>query len=73
MKNENENWINAAKSYRNCPHCEKGLLNTRVRRGFFVKNVFVWMAVKRYQCNVCARKVYLKIDSSKDGHQFIRN
>jgi transposase-like protein len=71
MENELKNWINVSKAYTNCPHCEKGLLNTRVKRGFLVKNVFVWMDVKRYQCNVCARKVYLKTDTSK--HQSLSN
>jgi len=66
---EEKNWINVVKAYKSCPHCERGLLNTRVKRGFFVKNLFVWMDVKRYQCNICARKVYLKSDSGE--HQLI--
>jgi hypothetical protein len=60
MENQINNWVLAAKTYDKCPHCDRGILNTRVKRSFLVKNVFVWMEVKRYQCNVCAKKVYVK-------------
>jgi transposase-like protein len=53
-------WIHVQKTYRKCPHCKSGLLDTRVKRGFFVKNIFVWMNVKRYQCNSCRKKFYVK-------------
>jgi transposase-like protein len=53
-------WINVVKTYHKCPRCKSGLLDTRIKRGFFVRNVFIWMNVKRYQCNACGRKSYVK-------------
>lgn len=65
MENQSNNWVKDAKTYDQCPHCERGILNTRVKRSFLVKNVFVWMEVKRYQCNICAKKVYVKNNFNK--------
>lgn len=53
-------WASIVKTYQKCPHCKTGLLDTRVKRGFFVRNFFVWMNVRRYQCSSCGRKSYLK-------------
>jgi len=56
-------WINVIPSYHKCPHCPQGKLDTRIKRGFFVRNIFIWMHVKRYQCNCCGRKVYIKSEA----------
>ncbi len=64
-ENNNEDWINVVQTYYKCPHCEKGQLDTRVKRGFFVRNLFLWMNVKRYQCNNCEKKVYIKNNHSQ--------
>ena len=53
-------WINVVKKYHKCPHCKKGYLDTRVKRGFLAKNLFVWLGTKRYQCNSCGKKSYIK-------------
>lgn len=53
-------WLNHVQTYNKCPHCEKGQLDTRVKRGFLVKYLFVWMNVKRYECNTCGKKSYVK-------------
>jgi len=53
-------WASVVKNHQRCPHCKTGLLDSRVKRGFFVRNIFVWMKVKRYQFCSCGRKFYLK-------------
>lgn len=58
--NNNTAWLNQVQTYKKCPHCEKGQLDNRVKRGFFVKYVFAWMEVKRYACNTCGKKSYIK-------------
>lgn len=65
IKKEHIDWLNVAKTYKSCPYCQKGILNTRVKRGFLVKNVLLWVDVKRFQCDVCGKKVYLKNNSGK--------
>jgi len=60
LDNEYESWIHNIPVYQKCPHCVNGRLDTRIKRGFIVKNFFVWMNVKRYQCNSCRKKVYIK-------------
>lgn len=62
LDNTNQSWLNHVQTYHKCPHCEKGLLDTRVKRGFLVKYVFFWMDVKRYECNICAKKAYVRKD-----------
>jgi len=57
---KDNSWINITRKYHKCPHCKKGTLDTRVKRGFFVKNFFIWLGTKRYQCNTCGRKCYIK-------------
>lgn len=56
-------WINVTPRYRKCPHCAKGQLDTRVKRGFFVRFFLSWMNLRRYQCNSCEKKVYVKAQS----------
>jgi transposase-like protein len=56
----NEEWMNIIPVYQKCPHCNTGYLDNRVKRGFIVKHLFIWMDVKRYQCNACGKKVYIK-------------
>ena len=58
--NNEENWVNVIQTFRKCPHCRHGRLDTRIKRGFFVRHFLPWMDLKRYQCNTCERKVYLK-------------
>lgn len=53
-------WQLDVKKYEKCPYCKNGELNTRVRRSFFVKHLFKWVGEKRYMCDVCARKKYVK-------------
>lgn len=62
-KIDDQGWTNVTPTYHKCPHCLHGNLENRIKRGFFVKYIFVWMHVKRYQCNSCRRKVYIKISS----------
>jgi len=66
-ENKELEWLNHSPSYRHCPNCEHGVLETRIKRGFFVKYFFIWMDVKRYQCNACGKKVYIK--NSAENHQ----
>jgi len=67
-KNE-QSWINIFPFFPKCPHCVNGHLENRIRRGFFVRHFFVWMDVKRYQCNTCGRKVYVKNSSVNQGQR----
>lgn len=57
---QDTSWINSVKKHQKCPHCKNGKLDTRVKRGFLVKNFFTWVGTKRYQCNSCGKKSYLK-------------
>jgi len=63
IEEQDNSWAKIVKTYQRCPHCKTGLLNTRVKRGFFVRNLFVWMNVKRYECSSCGRKSYIKAES----------
>ena len=63
----NNDWMKIIPVYHKCPHCTHGLLDTRIKRGYFVRNFFVWMNVRRYQCNCCGKKVYIKNHSQ--SHQ----
>jgi len=67
VDNNNEEWVNVIPHFQTCPSCLKGQLDIRIRRGFFVRNFFLWMNVKRYQCNSCGRKIYIKKHS--ENHQ----
>jgi endogenous inhibitor of DNA gyrase (YacG/DUF329 family) len=68
IKEENdESWMNVIPKYHKCPHCSKGVLEQRIKRGFWVRNFFIWMHVKRYQCNTCQKRVYIKNDSPKNN------
>lgn len=48
------------KPFHKCPKCKKGELDTRVPRSLIVKHLFFWLDVKRYRCNNCHAKVYIK-------------
>lgn len=65
------NWFNVQNHYEDCPRCKNGKLDTRVKRSFIVKYIFIWMNVKRYQCNTCERKFYIK--NTCKNHQFNLN
>jgi len=53
-------WVKAEKVYLRCPKCKVGHLDRRVPRDFFVKHVLFWMDIKRYRCNNCWAKVYIR-------------
>lgn len=42
-----------------CFKCNKGTLDSRTKRGFFVKNVLFFLPIKRYRCNFCDSKTYV--------------
>jgi ribosomal protein S27AE len=59
---QNENaWSSIVRKYHKCPRCKNGILDTRVKRSFLVKNLFFWSQKKRYQCNSCGKKSYIEI------------
>lgn len=60
INDDSNDWINVVQNHHKCPNCETGYLNNRVKRGFFVKYVFLWMDVKRYECGYCGKKTYVK-------------
>jgi len=41
-----------------CRKCKTGVLNTRAKRAFIVKYFLFWLPIKRYQCNMCGKKIY---------------
>jgi transposase-like protein len=41
-----------------CRRCNKGKLDTRVKRGILVKAFLFWLPIKRYRCDACNRKSY---------------
>ena len=59
-EDDNYDWVNVTRPIYKCPHCEKGNLDTRIKRGFFVRNFCFWLDLRRYQCNTCERKVYIR-------------
>jgi len=61
VEEDNNEWANVTRTIHKCPHCENGKLDTRIKRGFFVRYFCFWLQYKRYQCNTCERKVYIKI------------
>lgn len=54
------NWLDATKVYKKCPYCKKGMLDTRVKRSRIVKILLFFVEIKRYACNNCQRKVYMR-------------
>ncbi|CAM4110809.1 hypothetical protein SAMN06265348_103317 [Pedobacter westerhofensis] len=73
QSNNTEDWVNIIPSYPDCPHCHQGKLDTRVKRAFIVRKLFIWMDVKRYQCNACGKKVYLKNHAHDQRHRQFSN
>ena len=53
-------WLEKDKTYEKCPSCSKGTLDIRIPRGFFVKYIFTWIGDKRYKCDMCGKKKYVK-------------
>lgn len=49
-------------TYRKCPRCNSGDLSHRIPRQIFIKIIF-GDTLKRYRCNNCFRKVYVKASS----------
>nr|WP_068888302.1 hypothetical protein [Pedobacter panaciterrae] len=52
-------WLNTNKTYKKCPYCKHGDLDSRIRRGTLVKSFLFWLDLKRYACGSCGRKVYM--------------
>lgn len=52
-------WLYVKKTYKKCPHCKRGDLDSRIRRGTLVKSFLFWADLKRYSCGSCGRKVYM--------------
>jgi len=42
-----------------CKKCNRGVLDTRVRRPLLIKLALFWLPIKRYKCNFCDKKTYL--------------
>jgi len=59
-KQSDTSWSSTVKKFNKCPHCSKGILDTRVKRNLAVKYIFTWLGTKRYLCNVCGKKSYTK-------------
>lgn len=51
--------MNTIKERKKCPKCERGELDTRVHRSWFVKRVLFWLPIKRYRCSLCWNKSYI--------------
>jgi DNA-directed RNA polymerase subunit RPC12/RpoP len=64
VSDKENNWID--KEYNKCPRCKIGQLNKRVHRDPFVKYVLFWQDIKRYRCNNCWAKVYIKSRKKDD-------
>lgn len=52
-----------------CNKCNKGDLDTRAKRGVFVKMFLFWLPIKRYKCNYCNKKTYLLGSSLQQFHE----
>jgi hypothetical protein len=63
--NPNLKWLYQTRNYNRCPICKIGLLDKRVPRDPFVKYVLFFKDVKRYRCNNCYSKVYIKKTTKK--------
>ena len=55
----------AQQTARQCPKCKNGVLDERVKRGFFVKYILSWRPYKRYRCNRCNEKSYVLVSKSQ--------
>lgn len=53
-------WITETKHYNKCPVCKIGFLDTRIHRDPFVKYILFFKDIKRYRCNNCYSKVYIR-------------
>jgi len=42
-----------------CRKCKRGKLDTRAKRGVFVKTFLFWLPIKRYRCDTCYKKSYV--------------
>ncbi|MEO7211619.1 hypothetical protein [Mucilaginibacter sp.] len=42
-----------------CPKCAVGILNRRAKRPFWMKTLFFWLPIKRYECGSCFRRSYV--------------
>jgi DNA-directed RNA polymerase subunit RPC12/RpoP len=62
MENKGNQWLDKVKTYHKCPYCNIGEFSYRIQRPAYVKLIF-GEKMRRYQCDNCRRKVYLKTDS----------
>lgn len=60
LSNPELRWIYETRNYERCPICKIGFLDKRVAREPFVKYVLFWKDIRRYRCNNCYRKSYVK-------------
>lgn len=44
---------------RKCLKCNKGTLDTRVKRGLLARTFLFFLPIKRYMCNNCQKKAYV--------------
>jgi len=51
--------MHTIKERKKCTKCERGELDTRVHRSFFVKSLLFWLPIKRYRCSLCWSKSYV--------------
>ena len=56
---QNLDWLHESPSYRKCPKCKDGDLDTRIPRGFWVKTIFFWRPYKKYRCDKCHAEICL--------------
>jgi len=42
-----------------CRKCHIGKLDTRAKRGPFVRTFLFWLPIKRYRCDCCYKKSYV--------------
>ncbi len=61
---QDQSWLEKPSVYHKCPKCPSGYLTSRVPRGAVVK--FLGLNLRRYKCNSCEAKVYLKIPTSQE-------
>jgi hypothetical protein len=68
MSETGKDWLKQPKVYKECPKCHRNDLDTRIKRGIFVKHILFWLPYKRYQCGNCAAKVYVLEKHSIEKH-----
>lgn len=52
-------WALVQKTYKDCPNCENGKLDIRIRRSTLVKTFLFFIDLRRYECSCCGHKAYV--------------